>query len=176
MPNIINRARWRAEKAKTNAMKNIGETRAKLEIRLKDVESYNDKYGWESCPTDDPLEEKLCKKIKKSALRLLENPHAVSPLSSQDLDEPWVINFGYCRVTICDLEKFIEIHDEIDVINGSVGRSNHWWIRYNGKHYDAEVPSGVERAVMLPTFDERADELRDDEYTVEDVVKACNSR
>ena len=40
------------------------------------------------------------------------------------------------------------------LIPGSISRSGpgHYWVEYDGKHYDAEVPDGVIDPILIPCF------------------------
>jgi hypothetical protein len=65
------------------------------------------------------------------------------------------INSGKCNVfagSVCSLLRDAE-RAEVFRAQGLCGdESGHWWVRLDGRHYDAECPQGAVRARELPLF------------------------
>lgn len=99
------------------------------------------KQHWFECP-DTGKESEICINIKKSALAILENQGLFT--ECQTLEE---INQGNCGKVASRVAQQI---DGVTVLE--VGTGDHFWIEYNGKHYDAEVPTGVDTFRELPIF------------------------
>ncbi|MBS3760231.1 hypothetical protein [Halodesulfurarchaeum sp.] len=88
----------------------------------------------------------LKRSIRDVRDKLLTNP--VSPR----VETPADINLHYCRYVAKTVAE--EVSDDIDIeILEDGGRGYmHTWLRYNGRHYDAECIEGVEEYRNLPFF------------------------
>lgn len=74
-------------------------------------------------------------------------------------NDPVEINAGYCRVFVGFLQEHYDLPDGVEVIDaGTV----HRWIRYEGRHYDAEHPAGVPTANDIDLWTR----LRDEDLSV----------
>lgn len=59
------------------------------------------------------------------------------------------INTGYCRAFAANVYR--EISDlDVDVVRINGYSGSHYWLRINGRHYDAETPKGVDDYTKLP--------------------------
>lgn len=115
-------------------LNNIGPLSRATEKEIKDQ--------WEECPDDGkPLE--ICLATKEAAINILAD-QGVFPQCIDLID----INSGNC-FDIAD-----KVTDKLSYVNVlKIGDNDHVWIEYNGIHYDAEAPSGVESFRDLPIFD-----------------------
>ena len=99
------------------------------------------KRYWDDCPASGK-EAEICKEIKRASLAILENQGFFA--SCDDLVD---INSGSCASVAQ------RVHDNVeDTTMMEVGFGEHVWIMYEGKHYDAEVPTGVHNYRNLPFF------------------------
>jgi len=96
---------------------------------------------WEPCPTGGEAEQ-ICIEAKKVALAILENQDFFA--KCDDLVD---INSGSCASVA---ERVFEQVEGVRIYKG--GDKDHVWIEYNGKHYDAEAPTGVDNYKDLPFF------------------------
>ena len=66
-------------------------------------------------------------------------------MESNNIEDVPTINYGWCH----DVSKKVTAQ-----VPGSINRSGpgHYWIEYNGLHYDAERPAGVAHPSELPCF------------------------
>lgn len=104
------------------------------------------KESWEGCPDSGKANE-ICQEIKVEAIVILENQGFFAECHTL-VD----INSGQCFKVA---ERVAEEIDGVTVLR--VGDGDHFWIEYNGRHYDAEAPSGVGSFRELPFF-QRADD------------------
>lgn len=100
------------------------------------------KDKWEKCPKDGK-ERRICAETKKTALAILENQE-IFP----ECDSLMAINSGNCA----SVAK--RVFREVSGVHiWEAGPGDHVWVEYNGKHYDAEVPTGVDDPLDFPFFD-----------------------
>jgi len=96
---------------------------------------------WESCP-DTGKPAKICETIKFHSIIVLESQGFF--VNCNSLAE---INSGKCtRIA----ETVTGEIDDLTVLQAGYG--DHVWVEYNGRHYDAEAPTGVDEAFDLPFF------------------------
>lgn len=96
---------------------------------------------WDDCPAQGK-ENKICTEIKKSAIAILENQGFYA-----ECDDLVDINSGSCA-SVAE-----RVFNEVSGVHvWEAGPGDHVWIEYNGKHYDAEVPTGVDEPLDLPFF------------------------
>lgn len=96
---------------------------------------------WDTCPKSGK-EREICQSIKVATISILENQGFFT--ECKNLVD---INSGFCG-TVAD-----QVADEVDNVSIlQVGDGDHMWIEYNNKHYDAEVPTGVDDPFNLPFF------------------------
>lgn len=95
---------------------------------------------WQECPKSGKPHE-ICVAVKKAAIIILEQQGTYA-----ECDTLAKINGGNCFDII---ELVIEQLDYVNVLES--GDSDHVWIEYRGKHYDAERPHGVGNPMSLPT-------------------------
>lgn len=100
--------------------------------------------NWQPCPRSGE-ESTICKTIKKASIEVLESQGALAKYKS--LED---INSGKCH----DIARAVaQLHcSDIDFKVLEVADRDHAWIKYKGKHYDAEVPTGVSQYEDLPFF------------------------
>jgi hypothetical protein len=99
------------------------------------------KSEWGKCPTSGTPKE-ICSSIKTSSIAILESQGFFA-----ECDDLVDINSGNC-VRVAE-----RVHEEVDDTDIYVaGDWDHVWVEYNGKHYDAEVPTGVNDPLDLPFF------------------------
>lgn len=96
---------------------------------------------WGTCPKRGP-EAEICKEIKKVSITILENQGFFA-----DCKTLVDINSGNCDRVSQKVAKGVPEATEM-----KVGDGDHYWIKYNGRHYDAEVPTGVDHWRDLPIF------------------------
>lgn len=96
---------------------------------------------WQSCPDDD-THKQICREIKVAALTILENQGLFAVC--KDLVD---INGGNCHNVARRVVNNVPQATYLQTIGG-----DHGWVEYQGRHYDAEVPSGVDNAFDLPFF------------------------
>lgn len=110
-------------------------------------EENGEKINWEDCPTGDTLERKICLTIKEKTLELMQD---VDPIVN-DLED---VNHGYCYWIADNVYVELDGPEGVEVIEKhSPMGTNHGYIKYNGRYYDAEVPQGVEDYEDLPFID-----------------------
>lgn len=96
---------------------------------------------WEPCP-DSGKQKEICEEIKVVALAILEDQGFYARC-----DELVDINSGFCSAItkkVSDRVSGVRIYQ--------AGDRDHLWIFYGGRHYDAEVPSGLDDWRDLPFF------------------------
>jgi len=96
---------------------------------------------WDECP-ESGKEHEICREIKRISLELLDNEGFIARCDT--LED---INGGSC----CVVTDFV-LPEVDDVEVWKIGDGDHFWIHYNGRHYDAEVPTGVNDWRDLPIF------------------------
>jgi hypothetical protein len=97
---------------------------------------------WDECPEAEKSQE-ICRSIKYHSLSIIKNQD-IFP----DCDDIESINEGRCY------DIATKVLDDVDGIRiFKVGDYDHVWIVHNGKHYDAEKPSGVDEYMELPFFE-----------------------
>lgn len=96
---------------------------------------------WRECPEGE-TEKRVCREIKKAAIAILEGQSFFA--ECQTLED---INSGQCHHVSTRVASEVPEATEM-----KVGDNDHFWIEYKGRHYDAEVPSGVDRWQDLPIF------------------------
>lgn len=99
------------------------------------------KAQWNECP--DGKAGEICGEYKHSALVVLENQDVFPKCDT--LED---INSGRCAKIA---ERVFNEVGDVRIFEAGVG--DHVWISYKDKHYDAEVPTGVEDPLDLPFFD-----------------------
>ena len=104
------------------------------------------KNNWQRCPKSGKANE-ICQEIKVGSIAILENQKFFAKC-----DTLVDINSGQCFKVA---EQVVENVGGVTALR--VGDGDHFWIEYNGRHYDAEVPSGVDEFRKLPFFG-RADD------------------
>ena len=94
---------------------------------------------WEKCPSSGKPKE-ICEAYKAVALQILEGGGIFD-----QCDTLAKINGGSCA------RAADRVYDRVDGVRVmKIGENDHFWIEYNGRHYDAEVPSGVDDPFDLP--------------------------
>lgn len=95
---------------------------------------------WGECP-DSGREKEICVATKRAAITILEDQGLYAEFST--LRE---INSGKCSI----IAKMV--YEQLDYISiWEAGPGDHVWVEYNGIHYDAERPAGVDDPMKLPT-------------------------
>lgn len=112
---------------------NIGPLSRETEEELREY--------WEPCPTDEKRM-RICEEIKIASIEILEDQEFFPDY--QTLPD---INSGQCYSIVDHVTNHL---DYVNVLR--VGDGDHFWIEYEGMHYDAEKPSGVPEYEMLPFF------------------------
>jgi len=97
---------------------------------------------WGECPEEQKPKE-ICVETKRAAIAILEDQDFFA--KCDDLVD---INSGNCSSIA---ERVCENVEDVRVYEAGVG--DHVWIVYNGVHYDAEAPTGVDNAFRLPFFE-----------------------
>ena len=129
-----------------------------------------DEYEWDDCRKNarDEVDVILCKSIKEIARELMgeavPSPKSVNKGLCSHLSDKVVYNTQVGSLSekedieIKRLVTIVELEDG-DVVNRHLkefesGDLNieHCWFEYNGRHFDAEVPSGVDDMNNLPIF------------------------
>lgn len=102
---------------------------------------------WDEClPSGKPKQ--ICTEIKRASLVILEDDTFFTNCGTLEK-----INSGNCsRVS----DKVLENVSGVRVLK--IGDNSHFWIEYDGVHYDAEVPTGVDDPMDLPIFSRRPPE------------------
>lgn len=113
---------------------NIGPLTRSTEKELRDV--------WSSCP-EDVKEQQVCQEYKVSAIAALQSEGFFA-----ECDTLEDINSGNCHNLAKRVNNELPFTTYVQIVGG-----DHGWIRYNGKHFDAEKPSGVSDPFDLPFFD-----------------------
>lgn len=95
---------------------------------------------WGECP-ESGRERDICIATKKAAIAILEDQGMYAKYSTlRD------INGGKCS----HIAKMVL--KQLDYVSiWEAGPGSHVWVEYQGKHYDAERPVGVDDPMMLPT-------------------------
>jgi len=96
---------------------------------------------WDECP-DGGREEELCRTVKEVAVEAIET-EGVFP-GCDTLED---INSGRCHDVARAVNNQLGYTTRVELMNGG-----HGWLRFKGKHYDAEAPSGVQTPWDLPFF------------------------
>lgn len=96
---------------------------------------------WDECP-DGGREEELCQTIKDVAVEAIET-EGVFP-GCDTLED---INSGRCHDVARAVDNQLGYTTRVELLSGG-----HGWLRFKGKHYDAEAPSGVSTPWELPFF------------------------
>lgn len=113
---------------------NIGPLSRSTEEEIRD--------GWEECPATGK-ESEICRAIKKASIAILEGQGVFARCDTIES-----INGGNCA------NVAFQVAGEVDGVTVlQVGDGDRFWIEFNGKHYDAEVPTGVDNPFDLPFFD-----------------------
>lgn len=99
------------------------------------------KEQWDICPSEERPSE-ICKTIKSGAIQVLEGQGFYAECST--LED---INGGFCTNIAFAVKRQLEYTTVLLTMGG-----DHYWIEYNGIHYDAEVPTGVTDPFDLPFF------------------------
>lgn len=99
---------------------------------------------WLRCPQSG-TERDICENIKFVSIDILEDQGVLA--SCDDLVD---INSGECASVARQTYARLEDTDGVSVL--AIGDKDHVWIEYRGKHYDAEVPTGVDEFIQLPFF------------------------
>lgn len=72
------------------------------------------------------------------------------------IESPEDINNGYCSQFAKSVKDTMGNPDGLQIksygYTGSYQSTAHKWVYYEGKHYDAECPEGVDEASKLPIF------------------------
>lgn len=96
---------------------------------------------WRECPKRG-TEAEICKEIKKVSITILENQGFFAECGT--LAD---INSGSCARVSQKVAREVPEATEI-----RIGDGEHFWVRYKGRHYDAEVPTGVDDWRNFPIF------------------------
>lgn len=99
------------------------------------------KRQWRQCPTDERPKQ-ICREIKFRALAIISNQDAFP--SFKTLAD---INGGKCHTVARSVARELDYVTRLETIGG-----DHGWIMYEGQHYDAERPAGVDDPFKLPFF------------------------
>lgn len=92
----------------------------------------------------------ICFAFKQEALSIIMGDEY------PDRKTPQEINEGRCGSIAPRVKKIVEDVVNVEVVEAFFGMSdNHIWIRYNGRHFDAEAPCGVEDPRNLGFFKRR---------------------
>lgn len=100
---------------------------------------------WQDC-LESGKPRQICRSIKFHTLRVINNDLRTNPLYGS-CDTAQEVNEGRCDIVAL---KVLEEIDNINVMQYGIGE--HYWIEYNGRHYDAEVPTGVNDPKDLPAI------------------------
>lgn len=116
---------------------------------------------WEPCDkhSRDEMDKNICTAIKEVSLELL--------VENEDLDphDPEEINSGYCYYVADKAYYLLGKPDEVDVIERfSPMGSNHGYIKYRGRYFDAEVPHGTDEITGMPVIERFAIDPEGDFY------------
>jgi len=102
------------------------------------------KQFWDVCP-ESGKEREICRETKFIALKILDEQDFIAACST--LAD---INGGSCG----SVAEFV--YRRVDGVEiWEIGNGDHFWIHYQGKHYDAEAPTGVNEWRRLPIFENR---------------------
>lgn len=104
---------------------------------------------WDSCDKNarDEIDIEICRTLKETAIKLISDQD-ISPVV-QDLKD---INSGFCLHASESVLENIVSNEDVRILQDSTMGFNHCWIEYNGKHFDTEVPSGVNDPGDLPAW------------------------
>lgn len=104
------------------------------------------KRQWEPCEENarDQTDIIICREVKRSAVEILLSQD-ILPLA-EDLEE---INEGLCGVVSSNVLDAVD-NDQVKAVNSGGMNWLHCWIEYNGRHFDAEAPTGVDDPTQLP--------------------------
>lgn len=92
------------------------------------------------------MEEELKQALRQVRDKLLSNP--VSPRVS----DPGDINLHYCRYVAETVAEQMDDEIEMEILEDGGRGHVHTWLRYDGRHYDAECIDGVDDYRDLPFF------------------------
>jgi hypothetical protein len=89
--------------------------------------------------------------IIKSEINAWKNIQSLNIHSAND------INNGYCKQFANGVKETMGNPEDLIIHTYGMHTNehipyNHAWIEYNGRHYDAERPEGVDEAKQLPIF------------------------
>lgn len=116
---------------------------------------------WEPCEIHarDETDLAICRAIKQEAIDLVEDEGLV------EVDDVRSINNGWCYAISDNVWLELGTPDEIRVLerHATMG-SNHGYIEYRGKYFDAERPHGVDSPSELPFFEGIPSALVDDPF------------
>lgn len=106
---------------------------------------------WGDCKldTDSEMERRICKEIKRQVQQKMEE-------DIPEIDEVADLNHGWCY-SICDgVYVALGGPEELEIweSHAPLG-SNHGYLHYNGKFFDAENPTGVDDVKQLEHFKEQ---------------------
>lgn len=99
---------------------------------------------WDDCTGSDEVIE-ICRSIKFHAIQTLEGQGVVP-----ECETLTGINEGNCGELAIAVFKDVDI-DDLRILK--VGHFDHLWLEFNGMHFDAEAPSGVDDPFKLPFFE-----------------------
>lgn len=137
-------------------------------------EELNEKWGWEDCRSTarDEVDKQICREIKKRAIELLEDPDVGPPVDN--LED---INSGFCEFVSESINELALENQRVRVLEDGSMNTWHYWIEYKGRHFDAEVPTGVDKPHRIPFFerlDFKEDEMGEEYWKVVKVSEnAC---
>jgi hypothetical protein len=112
---------------------NVGPLSRSTEQEIKDK--------WNPCPESGKPNE-ICRTMKKASLAVLEQQGIFAEYETLQS-----INSGCCNRVASIVVKRVD-----GVTAMKAGDWDHVWVEYNGRHYDAEVPTGVDNYKDLPFF------------------------
>jgi len=126
-------------------------------IILKLRNEYREEYGSTAWDINNGLCDQFAQDVidemggYKNNLYELSDEMFFNTRDPEYAEENWknihITKFGVWSIDMLNKYGGLPININIENINDEI---NHTWIFYNGKHYDAEVPHGVERWCDLP--------------------------
>jgi hypothetical protein len=93
-------------------------------------------------------EEKITSVLNTFFERELLNANVSPPVEERE-----DASSGWCRMIAFGVYDELGRPEDVQVLQGFMGLGdNHYWLKYNGKHFDAESPQGVQTPEDLDFF------------------------
>jgi|APHM01.1.fsa_nt_gi hypothetical protein len=97
---------------------------------------------WNECPDNFENQQEICTEVKRASVQVLKNQGIYADF--QSINE---LNTGACHTIAKTVKNRIPYVEWRMTIGG-----DHSWVKYNGRHYDAQIPFGVEDLDKIPLF------------------------